>query len=252
MTTLYVAWQDRMSRRWFPVGRLVYRDSEPKQYEFAYIQGAKQANESAGFVEIPGFPTLDRRYLATELFPAFRIRTMNASRPDRGAYLWQFGLDEAHWDAVTELAVSGGLSHADNLELFPAVEPDQDGRFQTRFVVHGMRHLNQPAIDRCETLRVGESLRLAIEVNNPTTSHSVLVNSGDYCALGWLPRYLVDGLYKDDAWMVSEVSATVAKVNYTAPLSSRLLVDFRGRLPRGFNPMKDLDQFFLIAEATWS
>ena len=246
MTTVYLAWHNSLSRHWFPVGRLVKNGSE---YEFAYVHGALQAKDSPGFLEIPGFPELNQPYRANELFPAFRSRTMNMSRPDRAGYLRQLGLDEAKWDAVTELSISGGQSRADNFEVFPAIEPDHDGRFETRFVLHGMRHLNKHAIEKSGTLQVGESLQLSFELNNPATKHAILVLSNDYYPLGWLPRYLVDGMHQDNAWMVSEVDVSVAQVNHGAPLSHRVLVDFSGKLPEGFNPMMDLEQFTPLASS---
>ena len=39
------------------------------------------------------------------------------------------------------------------------------------------------------------------------------------------------------------------EVNRDAPLSHRLLVDFRGRLPVGFSPMRDLPQYQPIVTA---
>lgn len=249
MTSIYLAWQDSSSRRWFPVGRLVRSGSEPESFEFAYVQGARQAKESAGFIPIPGFPKLDELYKATELFPTFRNRTMNMSRPDRSGYLEQLGLDIEQWDAVSELAISGGQSKADNFEVFPAIEPDRDGRFETRFVLHGMRHVNKHSIERSEALRVGESLRLSFELSDLAAEYAILVLSGDYYSLGWLPRYLVDGMCQDNAWMVSEVDVFVAQINHAAPLSHRVLVDFTGKLPKGFNPVTDLEQFTPIAVA---
>ena len=246
MTTVYLAWQDSLSRHWFPVGRLVKNDSD---YEFTYVLGALQAKDSAGFIEVPGFPKLDKPYRADELFPAFRSRTMNMSRPDRAGYLNQLGLDEEKWDAVTELSISGGQSRADNFEVFPAIEPDSGGNFGTRFVLHGMKYVNRHAIERSGTLEVGEPLQLSFELNNPATKHAILVLSNDYYPLGWLPRYLVDGMHRDNAWMVSDVNVSVAQVNYGAPLSHRVLLDFSGKLPRGFNPMKDLEQFTPVVAA---
>ena len=243
MNTIYLAWEDRRSRRWFPVGRVVRNNSGTCKYEFSYTEGARQAKESNGFFGIPGFPSLNRGYQADELFPAFANRTMNLGRPDRAGYLSELGLDETEWDALAELSVSGGRSLADSFEVFPEIEPDREGRFETRFVLHGLRHLNKHAVERSESLRVGEPLRLSFELNNPATSHAILVSSDDYYMLGWLPRYLVDCMHRDGAWLVEDVEVSVAKVNYYAPLSNRLLVDFRGRLPEGFNPMKDLEEF---------
>ena len=76
MTTIYLAWEDRRSRRWFPVGRVVRNNSGTCKYEFSYTEGARQAKESNGFFGIPGFPSLNRGYQADELFPAFANRTM--------------------------------------------------------------------------------------------------------------------------------------------------------------------------------
>ena len=107
MTTIYLAWQDWRSRRWFPVGRLVRSDSGTCRYEFVYTKGALQAKESAGFIGIPGFRKLDEQYQADELFPAFANRTMNLGRPDRAGYLSGLGLDEAEWDACQNFAYRG-------------------------------------------------------------------------------------------------------------------------------------------------
>ena len=69
MTTLYLAWQHPPTRRWFPVGRLVFAHQSPDVFEFAYVQGAKEADNLAGFRPIPEFPRLEQRYRASELFP---------------------------------------------------------------------------------------------------------------------------------------------------------------------------------------
>ena len=48
----------------------------------------------AGFRPIPEFPSLSRRYRASELFPTFRNRVMNSNRIDRGTYLNHLGLKD--------------------------------------------------------------------------------------------------------------------------------------------------------------
>lgn len=247
MTTLYLAWQDYNSRRWFPVGRLdADENAQPTAYEFAYISGAEEARQQAQFHPIIGFPELAELYRSDELFPLFRNRLMNRRRPDRPAYLQQLGLNADDWNPVSELAASG--LHRDNFEVFPAVVPDDDGRFDTRFVLHGLRHTNADSIRRTETLVAGEPLQLSFELNNPAVVHAITVKTSDQYMLGWLPRYLVDGLHQDDAWKVTEVKAAVAQVNRDAPLSHRLLVNFSGKLPPGFR-MEDLPQYRPLAGA---
>ena len=122
MTTLYLAWQHPPSRQWFPIGRLVRNESAGMEFEFTYVQGAKEAERSVKFKPIPEFPVLDRRYRAPALFPTFRNRVMNTSRDDRAEYLRQLGLDVNGCDELAELSVSGGRSTTDSFEIFPAIE----------------------------------------------------------------------------------------------------------------------------------
>ena len=245
MTTLYLAWQDPKSRGWYPVGRLTRHDLEPTEYAFEYIRGAELAKECARPFEIPmlGFPELGRTYHASEIFPMFRYRAMNENRPDRAAYLKSLGLDPDHSDVLDELAISGGGSVADSFEVFPAIELDASGRFKTRFVLHGLRFTNPDSIHRAGSLNPEEPLELAFELNNPVTVHGITVKTADQYIIGWLPRYLVDVMHQDNAWKVVDVEAIVAQVNFKAPLSHHVLVDFSGRLPPGVDPMSKLEMY---------
>ena len=243
MTTLYLAWQDQQSRGWSPVGRLTRYETDPVEYEFSYVEGARQIKQIVPLWKVPGFPEQDRLYRSAEIFPAFRNWVMNLQRPDRPEYLSYLGIDVNNWDEVAELSVSGGRGHSDRFEIFPEIVPDARGRFASRFVLHGLRHTNPDSIQRSESVEAGEELQLAFELNNPVTTHAISVKTRDHYILGWLPRYLVSGLHEDDRWMITEVAATVAQVNLDAPLSHRLLVDFSGRLPEGFSPMRELAEY---------
>ena len=196
MTTLYLAWQHPPSRRWFPVGRLVRRQCGAEEFEFAYVQGAKEAETTAGFRAIPEFPSFDQRYRASALFPTFRNRAMNASREDRAEYLLQLGLDAQGADEFKELSVSGGRSYSDSYEVFPEIEPDPDGKFHVMLAVHGLRHSNAKAVQAVQELRVGEELGVALELNNPVTGYALRVHTLDYHTLGWLPRYIAEGIHE--------------------------------------------------------
>ena len=247
MTMLYLAWQHRSSRRWFPVGRLIRHDSSTGAFEFSYIQGAKEAEES-GFRTIPAFPNLERRYRSSELFPTFRNRVMNTRRVDRPVYLRQLGLDADDCDELTELSVSGGRSYTDSFEVFPPIEPDPDGGFRTQLMLHGLRHTNPHAIEAVQSLQPGNELRVAVELNNPVATHAILVYTQDYYVLGWLPRYVAEGIHRGGNWTVADARASIARVSPDAPLSHQVLLDFSGRLPPGVNPMRDLQQYRPIVE----
>ena len=51
MRTLFLAWQDPVARRWFPVGRLEYSDG---LYSFVYTKGAEQARTEYAGVRVVG------------------------------------------------------------------------------------------------------------------------------------------------------------------------------------------------------
>ena len=143
--------------------------------------------------------------------------------------------------------MSGGRSQVDHFEIFPAIEPDSEGKFRTQCILHGLRHTNQHGIEASEKLEVGDNLRLAFELNNSTTTHSLLVYTQNYNPLGWLPQHLIDCMYQENTWMVTDIKITVARVNLDAPLSHRLLVNLSGQLQKGFSPMQDLEQYQPIA-----
>ena len=243
-TTLYLAWQASASRRWFPVGRLdAEPDGDPSHYEFSYIAGAREARAVADFLMVLGFPELDVPYRSENLFPFFENRLMNRRRPERTEYLRGLGLDPNRWDPVSELAAPFNHVHGNGFEVYPDIVPDGGGYFQTQFVVHGLRYTNLHSIERTERLEIGEELRLSLELNNPATGHAVTVKTADQYAIGWLPRYLVDVVYRDGGLSVQDPEARVAQLNLNGSLSHRVLVDFSGRLPRTMRSTDCLPQY---------
>ena len=130
----------------------------------------------------------------------------------------------------------------------PELHPDSTEVLRRGFILQRLRHTNHHSIRRTESLNVGEPLHLSFELNNPAAVHAIMVKTHDQYVIGWLPRYLVDGLHQDNAWKVTEVKSSVAQVNLDAPLSHRLLVYFSGKLPVGFHPMRDLPQYQPIAQ----
>ena len=245
MTKLYLAWQDRRNRRWYPIGRMSQSASNPLEYEFEYVRGAEVARNVAPpfAIPVPGFPDLGKNYRAPDVFPAFRYRAMNRGRPDLSEYLESLGLDTEDSDVIEELAVSGGHSVKDSFETFPAIEPDRDGKFKARFIVHGLRSADTETVKRVDSLNSGDRLELSFESNGPSVQHSIRVRTKDDKHVGWLPRYLADVLRRDDGWEVKDLEVRVARVNHEAPLSHRLLVELNGRLPPGVDPMSELEMY---------
>ena len=192
MKTLFLAWQDNVrTRLWFPIGRLD-ADVPHSRFHFGYTRGAEMAHKQAGLEPLDSFPDFKKEYESGELFPLFRNRVMDVDRKDFGEYLQRLDLDPSETDPITILAVTGGERQTDNLEVFPKIERHKDGGFRCRFFLHGWRHVNEHAQQRLMQLKAGDSLRVALELNNPATATAVqLETTEDYHMVGWAPRYLV-------------------------------------------------------------
>lgn len=246
MSTLFVAWQAPSARAWFPIGRLD-ASTDRRSYVFQYTNGAKRARAAAGFEPLVAFPDLARRYESTELFPLFKNRILEPSRKDFAEYLRWLDLDPEHADPIEILSVSGGERQTDSLEVFPKAQRQTDGTIAFRFFVHGLRHVTEAARTRAERLEAGESLQVAVEVNNPATKYAVQLQSRDYHLLGWAPRYLASDLLEALSGETS-ITATVRRINLVgAPFARRVLVELQGKLPPGFEPMTS-DEYLAIGD----
>lgn len=240
MKSLFLAWQapndSACSHAWFPVGRLD-ADPESSRYRFRYTGGAIKAQKDVGFKPLLAFPDFQKDYISEELFPLFKNRVISPKRTDFLEYIQWLDLDRGLADPVSILEVSGGERVTDNLEVFPKVTADATGHFHVRFFLHGLRHLGQKAIERASNLKVGEKLRIFVELNNPETQLAVPLLTEDYQMIGWAPRYLVEDLLTC-APFAPELSASIARINPGGtPLNQRILIDYMGRTPQGTQPM---------------
>ncbi|HVU25490.1 MAG TPA: HIRAN domain-containing protein [Opitutus sp.] len=242
MTSLFLAWQDAgPSRAWFPIGRLD-ADLARQHFLFGYTRGAERAEQQAGLRPLEAFPDFYTTYESAELFPLFRNRVIDSDRVDFSDYLRQLDLEPETADPISILAVTGGTRQTDNLEVFPKIERQADGRFCCRFFLHGNRHTNPEAQRRLNQLVAGDSLRVALELNNPATKLALQIETHDYHMIGWAPRYLINDLKKAIDDSPETVSGKVVRINPApAPSNQRILVELNGRLPPDQAPMSDAD-----------
>ena len=225
--TLFLAWQDKPSKAWYPVGRLD-AGVEESCYRFRYIGGAKQAQEEVGFLPLIDFPDLDGDYQSAELFPLFRNRVMNPARPDFLEYLQRLDLTEEA-DPIEILSTNGGHRVTDAYEVFPRIEKDSTGSFSCRYFLHGWRHVNDAAKGRIDRLEQGEELYVTLELTNPATGLALQMQTTDYCVIGWAPRYLVADLFAAMAEGPGSYGAEVVRVNpETVLVKQRVLIEMRG------------------------
>jgi len=250
MKTLFLAWQaaqrqsdgGRPSRAWYPIGRL---EAAPDRhtYRFTYTQGARRAQQEAGFAPLIAFPDISRIYEDDELFPLFQNRLLNPRRSDYPASLARMALTPGDADPIEVLGLSEGMRQTDHLQVFPRLQIEHDGRFHSRFFLHGWRHTNPASQERLQRLRADEPLRVAIEINNPVASTAVqLQSTDDQMVLGWAPRYLVDDLVRACSAMPAVVTAQVRKINLPpAPYQQRVLVELFGQFTEAYEPMNGPD-----------
>jgi hypothetical protein len=237
--TMYLAWQDTAAtRQWFPIGRL-NADQQNHHFDFVYTRGAEVAQKKAGLEPLEAFPDFRKKYEAAELFPLFRNRLLQPERSDFSEYLRQLDIDPANPDPLEILAITGGERQTDNFEVFPRIVRQPDGCFCCRFFIHGLRHVNDFARERLNTLKAGDELRVAIELNNPATICALQVQTPeDYYMVGWAPRYLVPDLVHTIDESPTNITARVVQVNPPpAPIKQRVLVEMKGHWPADYQPM---------------
>lgn len=226
MNPLFLAWQDAVTRRWFPIGKLTQVDG---RYRFVYVRGVQEAQSRTNFQLLPSFPSLEKVYESLELFPLFANRVMPPSRADFPHYVEWLHLNGSEKDPMKFLAHSGGRRMTDTLEVFPAATRHDDGRHTLHFFVHGLRHMSPDSIVRAERLENEERLLVQWDAQNPEDDKAITLRtdteiSGDASLVGYCPRCLAAEVLK--ALQADRQSCTVrvARVNAApAPVQFRLL-----------------------------
>ena len=234
MKTLFLAWQDPLSRAWFPIGKLT---QEHKVYEFSYLQGALEARDQAGFEPIVSFPYFDHRYRSSDLFPLFANRLLRPSRPEFKDFVQWLNIPEHEDDPIALLARSGGKRKTDNFEVFPCPERDTDGNYHIHFFTHGLRYF--PAEDQqyVQTLQPETPLLLTHDMQNPFDSRALLLRTTDHHQAGYCPRYLIQDFFELVCKFPERVKVTLERVNPPpTPLQFRLLCSLTATWTDDFAP----------------
>lgn len=221
--TLFLAWQDEETRRWYTVGKL---DHVEGRYRFRYTEGARQA-QKAGFEGVISFPDIENTYKSGEIFPLFANQVLSKKRPEYAEFIEWIALPEEKADPMAILArTSEKVSNT--LEIYP--QPDREaGRYVLHFFVRGVRHQTRAARERIADLQEGEELKLVLDVQNDFDPDACLLrtnekHAGDMHNLGYLPRYLASEFGEADRREMRGASFEVVRVNPSpTPVHFRLL-----------------------------
>lgn len=239
MNTLYLAWR-QPDRRWWPVGRLSHDGPE---YVFAYTKGALSAAEG-GFRPLLSFPDFDQVYVSKELFPLFGNRLPPRSRSDYRDFVEWLDLGPGESDAMGMLARSGGRRETDMFEVFPVPTPSPDGRYESTFFVHGLRHRGPEAEEEARRLAPGDPLVLQPDAENPHDARALrILSTPRGTHLGFVPRYLCDDVHHLSAAAgQAGVNVRVRRINAPpTPAQFRVLCSLDAPWPDGLRALSHPD-----------
>ncbi|SQI34796.1 HIRAN domain [Providencia alcalifaciens] len=221
--SVYVAWQCPESRGWHVVGRLQEHQSG---YAFNYTKGA---NEAKNFNPFSGMLELDKIYISEELFPLFKNRLLSSRRPEYPFFIKWLGLNNDNASPMEVLARSGGIRATDQLQVFKKIDPNENGKVEVYFFVHGIKHFSESAENRVNSLKRGDELRLLPDPQNEHDNYAIAVSAMNPMELiGYCPRFL----NKDISLMLNDplgaIKVTVEQLSEDAPTNYKLLCKLTG------------------------
>ncbi len=240
MKTLYVAWQQALSREWIPVARL---DQVGDKYRFAYTAGAKRAEAFRPFSRMDD---IYRIYESEELFPLIANRVLTKNRPEFPNYVRWTG--ETGTDPLRLLAVTGGLRGTDPIELFPPPSRTESGKLRVDFFARGLRHFAEPNLRAADELIAGARLYVMRDLQNEHDQFALCLRTADPSYLvGYCPKYYTQDICRLLDAFPDKLAITVKQVNVGAPLSMRLLCSLTSEWPEGFVPFAMNSDFKMLA-----
>lgn len=195
---LLVLWQDPATRAMLPVGVLSY---DGHQYRFEYLPAAHRSRD---FRPLLGFKDLGASYLSEDLFPLFRERVLDPTRPDFARVVERLDMDASRATPWEQLVRTGGTSEGDTLQVTPVPHAVGEG-WACTFLAAGMRYSTTKSVltargatgpvtigefeASLDRLRPGGVLDLELELNNSYSGDAKLMLHGD-AVIAYLPDWL--------------------------------------------------------------
>jgi len=244
MKELFLAWREPEKREWIVVGKLWQKD---EKYYFGYTKGVYKAKESGNFNEFGLMQELDKIYVSDEIFPIFKNRILNKSRPEYSDYIKWLGF-EKEISPLEELARTNGLRATDSLQIFEKPKP-KDGKYIIYFFSHGIRHLPLTYQYRIEHLKEGERLYIAKDIQNRYDKFALMLRTDDPVEIvGYIPRFYtkdINNLLEINGEL--ELKVNIEKINLDAPKQFQLLCKLETIWPKDFKVCAD-EEFELIVD----
>lgn len=196
------------------------------------LLGAKRERD---FVPFSRMTPLNISHESEELFPIFKNRLLQKSRPEYDDYLNWLGLEKDKITPLEELAMTRGIRATDSLQLFP-VPKKRNGKYEVTFFSHGIRRLPPIYIERIYHLNQGNKLYLMINIQNKSDVFALALRTDDPPEIvGYCPKFFVKDFGRlIDSNGADKVEASVVKVNLKSPLQFKLLCKFGTIWPAEF------------------
>lgn len=229
---LILAWQNSVTRRWYPIARIGREETE---YVLRYVQGV-MLPEVGPAATLPGMENVHVQYRSRTLFPFFQNRLYNRKRADWDRYRDWLGLtsDEIA-DPLVELSASGGTRATDPYQVLKIPER-VDEQYSAQFFVHGPNN-----VDEHGDVQPGERLLLQFDVQNLVDPSAISLRTDAHKRIvGFLLR-LID---RDVQRIIAEngpetVTVTLNDVSEDAPLNLRYRCSLSAPWPPDFVPFSE-------------
>lgn len=238
---LILVWREPDTREWIPVG-VLYQDKD-NRYIFQYLNGVKK---SSSFIPFGQMNELGKTYISDDIFPLFKNRLLQKSRPEYSSYLDWLGLDDS-MSIFDELSRTNGIRATDSLQLFAIPKYAED--YEIKFFSHGISHLPNSYIERLNALNSGDELFIMKDIQNKVDELALVIRTSEPIEIvGYCPRLYTEDIYK----LIklngpASVNLTVEKINKEAPLQFRMLCKLKTKWHKGFNPFDGYD-FKVLSE----
>lgn len=236
LDTIFVVWQDSVTRLWHPIGKLTYKNS---LYRFNYTKGCKASPRFKPFIHMEN---IDYVYESKSLFPFFENRVLDPSREEfREIIRWtDIEIDSGEFNHLEFLAKTGGERKTDSYRIIPCPS-SVDGYYVMDFFIHGMNYLNENQNRKLQELSAGDELEMVFEDENQIDPMAILITK-DGSKLGYCPKYLAhdfrEVLIKEQ---LTEKHLIVKQLNLDAPAKYKVLCRFITKWPKDFAPFNNED-----------
>lgn len=188
---LWLIWQNNDTRQRYHIGNLIYQDGLFMfQYEFCSKNRCLQEALENGYTPHLAFPELKMIYTSSNLFGPFARRLPSKSRPDYSKLLTKFGLNEDSTE-MEFLSVTGGKLATDPYEFANPIYVE-DGRLTLGFYIAGWSHYGGDEV--IHQLKVGDSLNLNPDPENPKDRFAIKILTSDNRLLGFVPAFYSEAL----------------------------------------------------------